>query len=184
MRSIKNAASGYIEYVVKRLREEMQPGKSAAILNDVLSPDTLVVPCPKSAPLLPGGLWPAQIICNELVKQGLATRSAPILIRARAVQKSSTAGPGKRPKPLEHIESMAVEKQLPFAPSKVVVVDDVVTRGATFIAAASHLKHCFPDAVVQSFALIRTMSGVDVAKIADPVIGMITMIGQETHREP
>ncbi len=184
MRSIKNAASGYIEYVVKRLCEELQPGKSAIILNNILGPDTLVVPCPRSTPLVRGGLWPAQIICNELVKQGLAARSAPLLVRAKAVQKSSIAGPGKRPKPLDHIESIVVEKQLPFVPSKVVVVDDVVTRGATFIAAVSHLKHCFPDAVVQAFALIRTMSNVEVEKIIAPVIGMISMHGQETYRDP
>jgi adenine/guanine phosphoribosyltransferase-like PRPP-binding protein len=59
-------------------------------------------------------------------------------------------------------------------PRKITLVDDVVTKGATLLAAASLLAQAFPEAEIQAFALIRTMGLVpEVERIVDPVVGRI-----------
>jgi hypothetical protein len=182
--NIKNVKQGYIKYVVDRLVEEMERGRKSTILSDFLGEDVLLVPCPKSSPLVPGGLWPPKEICDELVRHGLGARSAALLERIRPVTRSHTAPGNKRPKPPEHIQSMAVvDRQL--VPSRITVVDDVITRGATLIAAISHLKHNFPSAQVQAFAVVRTKSfEPEVGQILDPVVGKITFDGMDAQRRP
>ena len=65
------------------------------------------------------------------------------------------------------------------------LVDDVVTRGATLIGAASRLVEVFPHARVRAFAILRTVSNTDqLAQIVDPVVGRITLRDGETYREP
>ena len=73
---IKNAKAGYIPDIVKRLSLEMSAGKSAAALGEVLGPDVLVVPCPRSSLLVQGALWPAKEICAALVSHNLAAGAA------------------------------------------------------------------------------------------------------------
>jgi predicted amidophosphoribosyltransferase len=163
----------------------MQHGKCANALYEVLGPAVLVVPCPRSFLLAKGALWPPKEICDELVSQGLAMRSAPILERIRPVQKSSTAASDKRPKPLDHLRSMRVVEQLEFAPRRITIVDDVITRGATLIAAVSHLQQIFPNAEVRAFGMVRTKSfEPDVGNIIDPVVGEVTFNGTDANRHP
>lgn len=180
---IKNVREGAIPYAVGRLLQEMGSGRSAENISAVLGEDVLVVPCPKSTPLVRGALWPSFEICAELVRHGLARESAAIVERFSAVMKSSTAAPGKRPKPMDHIRSMRVVEQTDFMPARITIVDDVITRGATLLGAASHLKHVFPDSDVRLFAMVRT-GGAEVDRILDPVVGEVTYNGHEATRRP
>jgi adenine/guanine phosphoribosyltransferase-like PRPP-binding protein len=69
---------------------------------------------------------------------------------------------------------MVVQKQL-AAPKKVVLVDDVVTRGHTFIAGASLIHDTYPNCEIKAFAAMRTMSYESIfVKEYEPVIGDIT----------
>jgi len=185
--AIKNVRSGFIKNVVSRLCAEMPPGRRAAALTEVLGDDVLVVPCPKSSPLVKGALWPSQAICDELVGQGLAMSSAAILERVKAVPKSSTSAIGERPKPLDHMRSMAVVSQPELdlqKITKVTLVDDVITRGATLIAGASLLQQCFPEAEIRIFAMVRTKSyDAEVGAILDPVIGDVVFNGVDADRK-
>jgi adenine/guanine phosphoribosyltransferase-like PRPP-binding protein len=83
-----------------------------------------------------------------------------------------------------HFETMSVESVL-VPPERITVVDDVVTKGATLLAAASRLAEAFPDAEVRAFAILRTMGKVeDIEKIFDPCKGVLTWRGSDVDREP
>jgi hypothetical protein len=57
-----------------------------------------------------------------------------------------------------------------------------ITRGATFFGCYARLRETSPDARLSCFALIRTMSGVEVDTLLDPVEGTITL--DPLHRKP
>lgn len=114
-------------------------------LAEVLGPEVTLVPAPKSAPLVKGALWPAARICQELIRQGLGKEILPCVRRVTAVPKSAFAAPGLRPTPQQHLDSMAAGPVL-SEPSRVTVIDDIVTKGATLLAVASHVRQCFPNA--------------------------------------
>ncbi len=69
-------------------------------------------------------------------------------------------------------------------PRVITVVDDVVTRGATLLAAVSRLARAFPQSRVQAFALIRAMSGQEVQRMLSPCTGTIVLSGGECFRDP
>lgn len=180
---LKNVREGHIPYAVGRLLQEMATGGSAENLKTILRRDAVLVPCPRSTPLVKGALWPSYEICAELVHRGLARETSVLVERITPVQKSSTAGPGKRPRPMDHIRSMRMAEQTDFAPARIVIVDDVITRGATLLGVASHLKDAFPDSDVRVFAMVRT-GGAEVDRILDPVVGEVTYNGQDAIRRP
>ena len=65
-----------------------------------------------------------------------------------------------RPTSLQQYESMTVQGKL-SEPEEIVVVDDIVTRGATVLGAASRLRDSFPHARIVGFAAMRTVSNPD-----------------------
>jgi len=60
-------------------------------IDGVLGEDAALVPMPKSAPLPAGALWPARLLAEALVSEGLGAFVLPLLERAVAVQRSATA---------------------------------------------------------------------------------------------
>ncbi|MDB5298070.1 MAG: hypothetical protein JWO31_4053 [Phycisphaerales bacterium] len=153
------------------------------VLSDCLAGGVLV-PAPRSAPQYGGGLWPTKRLCEAMVAAGVGTGVFPALRRTLAVQKSATAARGQRPTVRRHYETIAVEqdRSLLAAGTRLVVVDDVVTRGATFLACHRRLSEAYPDAAVCCFALTRTISDAEVGGMLDPVAGVITL--EPLHREP
>jgi hypothetical protein len=161
-----------IEYAVGRLKEAVGTRE----LGDLLAPDVTLVPCPRSAPFPPGqrpALWVPLRICTALRAGGLGATIMPLLERVEAVRKSAFAGPGERPSVQSHVATMRVDQSIE-RPARVTIIDDVVTKGATLLAAASLLADAFPAAEVRAFALVRTMGLVpEVDRIVDPVTGRI-----------
>src|SRR5262245_17897272 len=149
---------------------------SEPVLREVLGPDHVLIPVPRSAPLVArDALWPSRRICDALVAVGLATEVTPLLVRHNAVQKSASAGPGQRPVALDHFNSTKTDDTaLISRPDKITLVDDVVTRGATFIGMYPHVRRTFPDSRISCFALVRTISSDPISQIITPVRGTIT----------
>ena len=165
------------ELVVKNLNAD---GLLAPFFGDNIT----LVPTPRSAPLLEGQLWPAERICRALHEQGAAPHIERLLRREVPVPKSAIAGPGERPSPETHYETIVIDPQL-AAPPYITVVDDVVTRGSTLIAAVSLLAEHFPESEVRGFAVVRTMGLVpDIERIHTPVAGTIRLLDGALQRDP
>jgi hypothetical protein len=158
-----------------------------SMLQEVIGPDHVLVPVPRSAPLArPDALWPSLRICNALVSAGLGAAVVPLIVRHTAVQKSAFAAAGQRPSAMDHYNSSAIDENvlIPKTP-KITLVDDFVTRGATFIGMYPHIRSVLPQARVSCFALVRTTSFDPVSKIVAPVRGVITAnLFGNTRREP
>ncbi len=146
--------------------------------------DTVLVPVPGSSPLVPGALWAPERLALELAAQGLASIVWSGIRRVFAVPKSAFAAPGARPTVQQHFDSFEAVASL-AAPARIVLVDDVMTKGRTLLAAASRLQERFPDADIRGFALVRTMGLVGgIEQLLDPCVGEIRWEGEDAHREP
>lgn len=108
----------------------------------------------------------------------------PCLERLKAVPKSAFAASGTRPKAIDHYQSIRVAKMVADR-QLLCLVDDVITKGATLLAAATRLQEAYPQARVTAFALVRTLGFVDdIDQIVAPVIGTVTLRSDEVFREP
>ncbi|MCY2959174.1 MAG: hypothetical protein NTY35_03330 [Planctomycetota bacterium] len=64
----------------------------------------------------------------------------------------------------------------PGKATRVLVVDDVITRGAVGLAAVSLLRQQMPDADIRVFAMIRTISSPeDFRQLLDPCSGVVAL---------
>ena len=153
-------------------------------LRAVLGPDVTLVPVPGSKPLRPqDSLWPARSLVASLVASGLGHDWQPLLRRTTEVRKSAYAPPGMRPNASEHFDSLST---VPVTPSctAITLVDDVVTKGATMLAAVSRIKNAWPQIPVHAFALVRTMSYQPIRRNPVPAHCRIILKGEETVRLP
>lgn len=184
--NLKSDRAGTIERVVDRLVQEMASSPDARPLAQVLGPEITLVPCPRSSLLVAGALWPAERICQALLAHGLGGGVEPWLRRTQAVPRSSAAGPGARPSVRTHLDTMRIEgARSVFRPANITVVDDVITKGSTLLAAASHLAARFPESEVQAFAMVRTLGLVpDVERILAPCVGEVLYRSGGAERNP
>jgi hypothetical protein len=179
--AIKYVRPAGLRQVVDRLTKEFPDTP----LNKVLGPNVTLVPAPRSTPLVSGALWPAMRLADALVTRGLGREAVPLVRRANPVQKSAYANAGARPTPQEHLDSLAIEPLL-VNPLLITVVDDVVTKGATLLAATSIVKTHFPYVDVRAFAMLRTMGlQPEVEAITAPCEGIIALTAAgEAWRSP
>jgi adenine/guanine phosphoribosyltransferase-like PRPP-binding protein len=168
------------QFAARRLAER-HPDR---IMEEVFGAAPLLVPVPRSSRAVEGGIWPAYNIASALVGSGIGAAVLPCLQRVKAVPKSAVAASGSRPKPLDHYESIAAAKMVADR-EELCLVDDVITKGATLLAAASRLREAYPHANIVAFALVRTLGFVDdIDRMIEPAVGTITLRGDEAVREP
>ena len=150
---MKGAKNPFLRNAAARVFQEFESGSFDDFFFDR---DSILVPAPGSAPLVEGGFWPGKRIADELVDAGLAADVQAILRRSERVPKSAFARAGERPSVQRHRETIRVEPML-GEPARIIVVDDVITKGATTLGCVLNLQEEFPDAEVRAFALLRTM---------------------------
>ena len=175
--------NGHVKWIRKTARHIKEHRRVKGV-RGILGPDAALVPMPRSSPVVTGGLWPAKLLAQALVKVDLGERVLELLERTAAVRRSSTAPKGKRPAPQQHFDSFVVKPLGIYEPEQIVVVDDVVTSGATMLAALSRLMDAFPDVPISGFAFVRTMSDSPIDKIPVPALCSIRLSGNRAIRFP
>jgi hypothetical protein len=165
------------------LRVHQQAEDSPPLAGYFAATDVLI-PVPGSSPRAAGDSWAAEHLAVALVKEGLGALAWRGLQRVRAVRKSATAAPGERPTVNLHYESFVFER--PAMPIEgIVLIDDIVTKGRTLLAAASRVHEAFPQAHIRAFALVRTMGLISgVQRLLDPCKGEIRWRAGDAHRSP
>ena len=180
MASLKRADPEFLTKAAALVARQVAEGKFPGFFGKQVT----LVPVPGSAPRVDANtLWVCLKLAEALLAQGLAGQVWMPLQRGRRVHKSATAARGERPNVQTHIDSFDVTDRL--APSgQVLLVDDIVTKGATLLAAGSALATAVPGLEVRAYALIRTMGlQPDIERIVDPVVGAIQWLG-DVDRTP
>jgi hypothetical protein len=182
VRHIKNCRKDHIARVGERFAELAAAGR----FGELLGSDVVLVPTPRRSPPVPDMLWPALEISRELERRGLCASVQPLLERHRPVPKSALQTRGsERPSPDAHHTSMRCLDTLQTEPSRITIVDDIVTRGSTMLGCAWTLATRFPDVAISALAVVRTMSGSEITEILAPVDdGNIHMQRGAPRREP
>jgi hypothetical protein len=178
---LKAGDAGFILKYAFRVRQQ---ATDSPLLAGFFGTTDLLVPVPGSAPSVVGGSWAAEHLAVALVNEGLGGAAWSGLRRVRAVRKSATAAPGERPTVNLHYESFFIERPA-TPPERIVLIDDVVTKGRTLLAAATRVHEAFPCAQIRAFALVRTMGLISgVQQLLDPCKGEIRWKGGDAYRTP
>jgi|SRR5271163_832982 len=165
------------------LRVRQQAEESLRLAGFFRATDVLV-PVPGSTPRTHGGTWAAADLADALVRAGVGAVAWRGLQRICAVPKSATAAPGARPTVARHYESFAMQRLL-ITPPSAVLIDDVVTKGRTLLAAAARLHEALPETEIRAFALLRTMGFMPgVNQLLDPCRGEIRWKSGDARRSP
>ena len=174
---------GDVRFMIKyaaRVRKQNEP---SSLLAGFFLSDDVLVPVPGSQPKI-GGTWAAAELAHALVREGVGSRVWPGLRRAYPVRKSATSTQGRRPTVARHYDSLRLEPSA-LRLRNVILIDDVITRGRTLLAAAARVREAIPGAQVRAFALLRTMGLTDgVQSLLAPCRGEIRWIRGDAHRIP
>lgn len=169
------------EWVAKKMQQKIAELPFAHFFQ----PNTILVPIPKSSLMQPNTLWVPERIANALVAVGLGKQVASCLVRSKAVPKAALSSPSERPTTEQHYESLSVQGSLSKI-DEILLVDDVITRGATLLGAANRLAEAFPQSSIRAFAAIRTISNqYEFESIYAPCTGTIDLYETgNTFRRP
>ena len=155
-------------------------------------PDVVLVPVPRSRPHAPNVVWVAERLAMALVGFGLAGGIWTGLRRSVPVRKSATSLSGERPTVAAHYGSLVAAQppdgpngECPVTLDRLLLVDDVVTKGRTLLAAAARLREVCPASEVRGFALARTLGLVrGIEHLVSPCEGEIFWSGGDARRAP
>lgn len=109
-----------------------------SIFGTFFSASPTLVPVPRSTLPTRDGLWVPDQLCHALRGQGLGAEVAPLLERSEPIPKAARSLSVDRPTANRHYETLRARPGL-SAPTEILLVDDVVTAGATLLGSASRL---------------------------------------------
>ncbi|HZI06405.1 MAG TPA: phosphoribosyltransferase, partial [Archangium sp.] len=102
-------------------------------------------------------LWPAYKLALALFQARLGAKVAPVLRRVKAVKKSNQSKADERTTVDEHIDSLkATVASLADVP-RVLLIDDVLTRGSQMIGAMQVLRHAGYEGEIVGFTSAYTI---------------------------
>ncbi|GBC69084.1 hypothetical protein HRbin01_00775 [archaeon HR01] len=174
MKAVKNLwmlkdGRSWIDYYVDEMKSQM-----AQLPFNKFFVSAALVPIPRSSMMKPNSLWVSREICKALEKHGMGVKYE-LLRRTRPLPQSSRIPAKERPPPTEHYNSLSCDTLLSPRFSRVVLVDDIITRGHTALGAAWRVAEAYPELEISLFALIRTVSNpAKFSRIWDPCVGTIT----------
>lgn len=153
---------------------------------DFFTPASTLVPVPTSAPArAPDTLWPGLSIAEALLRQGLGRDVRKLLARTVRVPKAHEQSATDRPRIDELVDSLEWKGDLGSSLERIILVDDVVTRGTTFLAAREVIHRTQPWLEVEGFAAVRTMSFKVVTEPLSPATGVVELGAKGWgHRDP
>ncbi len=169
------------EWVAKTVQQKMSELPFAGFFK----PNTVLVPAPKSVLMKPDTLWVPQRIATALVAAGIGKQVEACLKRTKPVTKAASSSPSQRPTALQHYESLSVQSSL-SKPDEIVLVDDIITRGATLLGCANRLAEAFPHSHIRAFVAMRTISNPnEFENVYNPCVGNIDLWETgDTFRRP
>lgn len=160
------------ERIAKEVKQKLSNDQN---FSEFFGNDVSLVPVPKSSLMKPGTLWVPKRIAEELAKLGMG-KVFDCLERIKPVPQSHLLKSQDRLKPIDHYNSLNVKKVLE-EPKEILLIDDVITRGATLLGCASRLKEAFPNASIKAFVAVQSISNIkNFKKIEDPYVGYITLL--------
>lgn len=170
----------FSEHIIKELVRE----RKELPFQDFFDENVLLIPIPGSGKTNLESLWPARRLVQEMEKKGLGIAST-CLRRETGIRKSAYCKAENRPIPKEHFETFSVQPSV-HRPSRIVLVDDIITRGSTILGAVSKIQEAFPEVEFFAFAIMRTITGTnDFIHYDEPVIGRIILRQDgQTWRDP
>jgi predicted amidophosphoribosyltransferase len=178
---VKGGGTKWLEHYAARVREQVIQKQ---LFCDLFHPDAWLVPVPKGRATLRGCFWPARQLALAFKATGLAGTVWTGLRRVTSVERSSAAWMWERPTVQQHFQSFAVMRSVTPPPS-IVLIDDVITKGRTLVAAAMSFHEAFPQTQIRAFALVRTMGLIlDIERLIDPCRGEVHWNGQDAYRDP
>jgi len=184
---LKSCDTQWLSRYVDCVQDEIQGGSRLALL---FGDDVVLVPIPPCSASGDKGTeapWVALRLAELLCETGLATAVVPALARRALVRKSATAAPGQRPTVLQHYRSFSCDAEAlaGHRGARLLLVDDIVTKGRTCLAAAWRVQESCPAASIRAFALLRTMSFTgQLRRLFDPCLGQITWARGDANRYP
>lgn len=101
-------------------------------------------------------LWVSERLADAMEKEGLGIKKM-CLMRHAGIRSSKECLPEDRPTAEEHFQTMKVSEAIPDGRG-FLLVDDVITRGATLMGAARRLGEAHRGCKIRAFAAVRAIS--------------------------
>jgi predicted amidophosphoribosyltransferase len=178
---LKTGDVAWLPVYARIVREQASRHEGLAAL---FAGEVTLVPVPSSAPQS-RRVWAAERLAASLHGVGLGRCVWPAVHRRVAVRRSATAINVDRPTVRQHFESVSIAVRANCPPGRIVLVDDVITKGRTVLAVAARLYEAFPNADIRAFALVRTMGLItDVAEPLEPCQGVVSWARGDAWRDP